>query len=126
MTDAIILFNYAQERDTVVSVLNRELGALLMEPADLSDWTAPLQEGTLPLTSSTHIVLLARAVLANYEQQGHTSGQMDVCRTLLGLKQAASIIEGEYGTNQFSRLVRVPESGTCTDDVGWYAALPYE
>ena len=48
MTDAIILFNYAQERDTVVSVLNRELGALLMEPADLSDWTAPLQEGTLP------------------------------------------------------------------------------
>ena len=106
MTDAILLFNYAQERDTVMSVLNRELGALLMEPADLSDWTAPLQEGTLPLTSSTHIVLLARAVLANYEQQGHTSGQMDVCRTLLGLKQAASL----YRSEQLTSALQVLES----------------
>lgn len=95
MTDAILLYNYAQERDTVISVLNRELSSTLMEPADLSDWSLPVEEGMVPLTSSAHIVTLARAVLANYEQQGHSSAQMQVCHTLLDLKRAASLYRAE-------------------------------
>ena len=45
-------------------------------------------------------------MLANYEQQGHTSGQMDVCRTLLGLKQAASL----YRSEQLTSALQVLES----------------
>ena len=45
-------------------------------------------------------------MLANYEQQGHTSGQMDVCRTLLGLKQAASL----YHSEQLTSALQVLES----------------
>ena len=78
-----------------MSVLNRELSSTLMEPADLSDWSLPVEEGMVPLTSSAHIVTLARAVLANYEQQGHTSAQMQVCHTLLDLKRAASLYRAE-------------------------------
>lgn len=106
MTDAILLYNYAHERDTVVAVLNRELGASLMQPANLSEFTEPVQEGSVPLTSSAHIVALARAVLANYEQQGYTSHAMHVCRTLLGLKRAASL----FHADQLPSALQVLES----------------
>ncbi|KAL4399838.1 nuclear pore complex subunit [Malassezia pachydermatis] len=95
VTEAILLYNYGQERDTVLGVLSRELGTNLMEPAQLADWDATLAPGMTPSASSSSLVVLTRAILASYEQQGHASAKMDTCRTLLQLKRAATLYRDE-------------------------------
>ena len=91
LADAILLYNFVGERDTVVSLLNRELGRTLMEPAALADWQAPVGESA-PLAAATSTVVLARAILASYSHHGgFSSAQREVCETLLGLKHAVSL-----------------------------------
>lgn len=95
--DAILLYHYADERDTVLAVLHRELGAGLMDAAPLQDLRAPVDQGIAPLAAATSTVVLARAILASYAQQGHTSAARNVCHTLLELKRAASLYAvGDY------------------------------
>lgn len=90
--EAIVLYNLVGEYDTVIGVLNRELGAALMEPVDLKDFDAPVTaSGPAALSAVASIVTLARAVLVAYERQlSGVSGRVRVCHTLLGLKKAAS------------------------------------
>ncbi|WFD25749.1 nuclear pore complex subunit [Malassezia nana] len=90
-TDAILLYNYGHERDTVMAVLNRALGATLMEPGHLPDWDGAVDDSAAPLSVSSNPVRLARAILASYAQQGYHSPRMDVCESLLQLKRAATL-----------------------------------
>lgn len=92
-TDAILLYNHIGEYDTVIAVLNRELGTSLMEPAPLSDWQTDVEVGApSTLSAVSSMVVLARGILASYEQQfGYQGAQGTVCHTLLGLKKAVSL-----------------------------------
>lgn len=89
---AILLYNIVGERETVMAVLNRELGATLMDPAPLEDWDAPAGAQGATVSVVANVVSLARAILGSYESQfGYTGPKCDVCRTLLGLKRAVSL-----------------------------------
>lgn len=105
-TDAILLYNYGNERDTVMAVLNRALGAGLMEPGQLPDWDRAVDDSAAPLSVSANPVRLARAILASYAQQGYHSSTMDVCESLLQLKKAATL----YHEEQWQPTLRVLEA----------------
>ncbi|WFD33332.1 nuclear pore complex subunit [Malassezia cuniculi] len=106
--EAIVLYNLVGEFGTVVAVLNRELGASLMEPVDLKDFEAPVSNaGPATLSAVSSVVTLARAVLVAYEHQlSSVSGSVRVCQTLLGLKKAAS----QYAAGQLAPALQTLES----------------
>ncbi|WFC93471.1 nuclear pore complex subunit [Malassezia brasiliensis] len=92
-TDAILLYNHIGERDTVIRVLNAELGATLMDPVPLAEFQAP-GDGAAPasLGAAPRLVPLARSILASYEGQfGYQGAAGAVCHTLLGVKHAVSL-----------------------------------
>ncbi|KAK0531229.1 nuclear pore complex subunit [Tilletia horrida] len=89
---AILLYNVAQDYDKVLSVLNKELGATLLEPVD---WAAPGGPGAvgqvLAESSASSTTALAREILKSYDDAAHISKKLSVrqrqtCRTLLALK----------------------------------------
>lgn len=106
--EAIVLYNLVGEHDTVIAVLNREIGAALMEPADLRDFDAPVTaSGPAALSAMTSIVTLARAVLVAYEHQlSALSARVRVCHTLLGLKKSASL----YAAGQLAQALQTLEA----------------
>lgn len=107
-TDAILLYNHIGEHDTVISVLNRELGATLMEPVSLSEWQTNVDAGSAAtLSAVSSLVTLARGILASYEQHYNYRGAPGlVCQTLLGLKKAVSL----YNDNQLLPALQTLEA----------------
>ncbi|PKI85687.1 nuclear pore complex subunit [Malassezia vespertilionis] len=106
--DAILLYNHVGEYDTVLSVLNRQLGATLMEPANVHEWQTNVDAGSpASLSAVSNIVTLARSILTSYEQQfGYQSAKSEVCHTLLGLKKAVSL----YHDNQLQPALQAFEA----------------
>lgn len=107
-TDAILLYNHIGEHDTVVAVLNSELGATLMEPVGLSEFQTNVGAGSpATLSAVSSVVTLARSILASYEQQFQYQGAAGaVCHTLLGLKKAVSL----YNDNQLLPALQALEA----------------
>lgn len=92
--DAILLFNLAEEYDTVVSVLNRELGAsLFLSDPDVVESLNPQAN----LSAAENSAQLARAILDTYEGQNHIIRRVDArkretCRLLLELRRAVAFV----------------------------------
>jgi len=99
---AILLYNLAEDYDRVLAVLNKELGATLMDPIDSASApglapAAPGVVGQVPASqvvadSSSSTSALAREILKSYEASAHIVKKLSVrnrqtCRTLLGLKE---------------------------------------
>jgi nuclear pore complex protein Nup93 len=103
--DAILLYNIAEEYDTVVSVMNRELGASLFDtpaPSAVADASASGTPGAARLQPEASLAAaedtaqLARAILDSYEQQNHivraiTPRKRETCKVLLALKDAVAL-----------------------------------
>ncbi|KAN0061165.1 nuclear pore complex subunit [Thecaphora frezii] len=89
---AILLYNLAGERDTVVAVLNKELGARLTEPTSAAEWKAGELTSGASFSAASNLVTLATAILETYEKQfGYSGPNRDTCRCLLELKKAVGL-----------------------------------
>ncbi|PWZ03679.1 NIC-domain-containing protein [Testicularia cyperi] len=89
---AILLYNLAGQHDTVVAVLNKELGARLTEPTSASEWKASGLSSGASFSAAGDLVTLATAILDTYEKQFAYSGRhRDTCRRLLELKKAVGL-----------------------------------
>ncbi|WFC98722.1 nuclear pore complex subunit [Malassezia yamatoensis] len=108
MNDAILLYNHVGDRDTVIRVLNMELGSTLMEPVNLDEFQSSVtgdSSGSLAATSS--LVVLARSILASYEEQSqYRSHASAVCHALLGIKKAVSL----YSNKEYSVALQILQS----------------
>lgn len=105
--DAILLYNLAEEYDTVIAVLNKELGSTLMDPAATlpidayagttgpqAGSAAKLQPGS-SFAAAEDITGMAHEILTSYEKQNHivrriTIKNRETCKTLLELKRCVS------------------------------------
>ncbi|PWN52304.1 NIC-domain-containing protein [Violaceomyces palustris] len=96
---AILLYNLAGEHDTVVGVLNKELGATLMEPPTggaAADWRNQAARGLshsgASFSAAGNLVTLAVAILESYERQfGYSGSKRETCWCLLELKKAVGL-----------------------------------
>ncbi|TKY89944.1 hypothetical protein EX895_001242 [Sporisorium graminicola] len=89
---AILLYNLAGQHDTVVAVLNKELGARLTEPSSASEWKATGLSSGASFSAASNLVTLATAILDTYEKQfGYSGKNRDTCRRLLELKKAVGL-----------------------------------
>lgn len=89
---AILLYNLAGQHDTVVAVLNKELGARLMEPSSASEWKSDGLSSGASFSAASNVVTLATAILSTYEKQyGYAGKNRDTCRRLLELKKAVGL-----------------------------------
>ncbi|EPQ25972.1 uncharacterized protein PFL1_06427 [Pseudozyma flocculosa PF-1] len=94
---AILLYNLAGERDTVVAVLNKELGARLTEPSSSSEWQSGGLTSGASFSAAGNLVTLASAILETYEKQfGYTGRNRDTCRCLLELKKGFGLYSDEH------------------------------
>jgi nuclear pore complex protein Nup93 len=92
--DALLLYNLAEEYDSVVRVLNTELGNSLARPtfATLAPATDSGDAVSLALTAEQNIVPHAEAILDYYRRQPNiwrrvSTKSAETCETLLQLKR---------------------------------------
>ena len=94
--DAILLYNLAQEYDTVVTILNKELGATLMDPTPVPIATAGGAGAPAASFAATEdLTSMAVEILASYERQNHIVRRISIknretCKMLLELKRAVA------------------------------------
>jgi len=107
-SEAVMLYNLAEEHDSVIAVLNVELGLSLSQPAtsttaanaSSNSYFKPGVE-TVSLQSGD-VVAQARSILAHYDRLGAGSRPVsrrnrETCLTLLRLKEGMSFYEqGQY------------------------------
>ncbi len=121
--DAILLYNLAEEYDTVIGVLNKELGATLMDPASAgrpdaylgasgaqAGATSHLQPGA-SFAAAEDLSSLAYEILASYEKQNHIVRRISVrnketCKTLLELKKCV----GAFASGDLEQALHAIES----------------
>jgi nuclear pore complex protein Nup93 len=101
--DAILLYNLAEEYDSVVRILNLELGAALSRPSATSASAVNLSN------HSDDIVTKAREILEHYDRMSGTTGKVgrknrETCEVLLRLKEAMGLFE--EGKIEFALAVR--------------------
>lgn len=95
--DAIPLYNLAQKDDTVGTILDKELGATLMDPTSSASIAAP--GGGAPgvsFTATEDLTSMAFEVLSSYEWQGHIVLRISVknretCKVLRELKPLGGV-----------------------------------
>ncbi|KDN50351.1 NIC-domain-containing protein [Tilletiaria anomala UBC 951] len=125
--DAILLYNLAEEYDTVISVLNKELGNKLMDPssARIADSYAPLDSQRTSLrpnasfAAAEDITSMAHEILASYEKQNRivrkvSTKNRDTCKMLLELKRciaAYSAGDLEHALQAIETLELIPLRG---------------
>ncbi len=107
-SEAVMLYNLAEEHDSVIAVLNVELGLSLSQPASSTTAANASSSGyfkpgveTVSLQSGD-VVAQARSILAHYDRLGAGSRPVsrrnrETCLTLLRLKEAMTLYEtGQY------------------------------
>lgn len=116
--DAILLYNIAEEYDSVISVLNIELGASLSRPVSTLTssnegyFNPAIQNPSLSVSVGTEdVVQIARQILDHYDRMASVSGQVgrknrETCEVLLRLKEA--MILYEQGKLDHALAVRSP------------------
>lgn len=86
----------------MIDVVNRELGACLVEPSTPSSsanaGTAAADANASSLTSVIDTVQLARSILESYERQNHilrsiSPKKLQTCKVLLKLKECFALAE---------------------------------
>ena len=92
LSDAIILYNLAEDYDTVVAVLNKALGASLSQPAS-SNGTASGEATSIGFGAEQDISSFANGILDHYQKdlgKWNRVGEKnrETCRVLLRLKEA--------------------------------------
>ncbi|KWU41638.1 NIC-domain-containing protein [Rhodotorula sp. JG-1b] len=105
-SEAILLYNLAEEYDAVIAVLNVELGNSLSRPAASSSSTGsrnfPAQ--TIGMAAGQEdVAQVARSILEHYDRSASMGGKVsrkrrETCETLMRLKEALSAYEnGQLG-----------------------------
>jgi len=102
-SEAILLYNLAEEYDAVIAVLNVELGNALAKPAGAaSASTAGLPEGfkgTVGMAAGHEdVALVAKSILEHYDRAAGMGGKVsrrrrETCEVLMRLKEAMSLYE---------------------------------
>ncbi|GAA5917547.1 hypothetical protein JCM8208_005072 [Rhodotorula glutinis] len=102
-SEAILLYNLAEEYDAVIAVLNVELGNALSKPAGApSASTAGLPEGfkgTVGMAAGQEdVALVAKSILEHYDRAAGMGGKVsrrrrETCEVLMRLKEALSLYE---------------------------------
>ncbi|PWN43818.1 NIC-domain-containing protein [Ceraceosorus guamensis] len=127
--DAILLYNLAEEYNTVIEVLNRDLGVTLFEVSPLPASSQTLEVGagrkTMAaadpgLADAMDTAQLAKAIVANYERQEHilrsiNPAKRETIKVLLALKDAVNLFhagELEKSLNTVESLDLIPLSKT--------------
>ena len=100
-SEAILLYNLAEEYDAVIAVLNVELGNSLSRPAASSSSTGsrnfPAQ--TIGMAAGQEdVAQVARSILEHYDRSASMGGKVsrkrrETCETLMRLKEALSAYE---------------------------------
>lgn len=121
-SEAILLYNLAEEYDAVIAVLNVELGNSLSRPASSSDSTSSHQRSAAGAMSTIgmaagqeDVAQVARSILEHYDRSASMSGKVsrkrrETCETLMRLKEALSAYERGHLEQalQVSGCVRAP------------------
>lgn len=113
-SEAILLFNLAEEYDSVISVLNVELGHSLSRPSGTSIAAqdaakAYFANGTVSLAvAQEDVTQIARGILEHYDRSSGIGGRVsrknrETCEVLLRLKEAMVL----YEQNQLERALAV-------------------
>ncbi|CEH18438.1 Cullins [Ceraceosorus bombacis] len=127
--DAILLYNLAEEYNTVIEVLNRDLGATLFEISPLPASSQTLEVGAgrktiaaadSGLADAMDTAQLAKAIVANYERQEYilrsiNPAKRETIKVLLALKDAVNLFhagELEKSLNTVESLDLIPLSKT--------------
>lgn len=102
-SEAILLYNLAEEYDSVISVLNGELGASLSRPSTATgsvESDAYFAKGeTVGLAAGQDdVAKIARSILEHYDRSSGMGGRVsrknrETCEVLLRLKEAMSLYE---------------------------------
>lgn len=109
-SEAILLYNLAEEYDAVIAVLNVELGNSLSRPAAGGSNGGqqgstggrdnfPGQSTTIGMAAGQEdLAQVARSILEHYDRSAHMSGKVsrrrrETCETLMRLKEALSAYE---------------------------------
>lgn len=102
-SEALVLYNLAEDYDAVVGVLNAELGAALSRPSlsaadDAGDDSAATSTMGLASASRENVVATAQNILAHYDRSMAVHGRVkratrETCETLLVLTSAVRAYE---------------------------------
>lgn len=97
LSDAIILFNLAEDYDTVVAVLNRALGNSLGQPSNATP-EGHLASKSIGFGAQEDVGALARGILDHYQSDLTKWGRVgeknrETCKVLLRLKDAFALYE---------------------------------
>ncbi|GAA6041370.1 hypothetical protein JCM8097_007689 [Rhodosporidiobolus ruineniae] len=101
-SEAILLYNLAEEYDAVIAVLNVELGNSLSRPSASS--AAPTSAanaarvGLAAAAAQEDVVAVARSILEHYDRSAGMGGKVsrkrrETCETLMRLKEAMGLYE---------------------------------
>ena len=122
-SEAILLYNLAEEYDAVVSVLNVELGQSLSKPSSTATGGRETEAyfgtgskgvlaGSVGLASGQEdVAVVARSILEHYDRSGLMAGRVgrkrrETCEILLRLKEAMTLYE--QGKLDHALQVRLP------------------
>lgn len=103
-SEAILLYNLAEEYDAVIAVLNVELGNSLSRPAGASASTGGVGlpegfTGTVGMAAGQEdVALVAKSILEHYDRAAGMGGKVsrrrrETCEVLMRLKEALSAYE---------------------------------
>ncbi|GAA5992093.1 hypothetical protein JCM11641_002537 [Rhodosporidiobolus odoratus] len=104
-SEAILLYNLAEEYDAVISVLNVELGNSLARPSAPTASTSVANAAKVGLAAAAaqeDVVAVARSILEHYDRSAGLGGRVsrkrrETCETLMRLKEALGAYErGEW------------------------------
>lgn len=98
LSDAIILYNLAEDYDTVIAVLNKALGSSLSQPTSKDS----AKGGSVDFGASSDVGSMARGILEHYQNdvvKWNRVGEKnrETCEVLLTLKEAFMLFQaGQY------------------------------
>ncbi|GAA5823921.1 hypothetical protein JCM11251_003347 [Rhodosporidiobolus azoricus] len=103
-SEAILLYNLAEEYDAVISVLNVELGNSLSRPSTTSSLAGPTsvananKVGLAAAAAQEDVVAVAKSILEHYDRSAGMGGKVsrkrrETCECLMRLKEGLSLYE---------------------------------
>ncbi|GAA5858920.1 hypothetical protein JCM8547_007156 [Rhodosporidiobolus lusitaniae] len=125
-SEAILLYNLAEEYDAVISVLNVELGNSLSRPSAAPGPTSAANAAKVGLAAAAaqeDVVAVARSILEHYDRSAGMGGRVsrkrrETCETLMRLKEGLGMyergdLEGALATIESTSLLPLsPSSST--------------
>lgn len=115
-SEAILLYNLAEEYDSVISVLNVELGNSLSRPSNTSSSNQDYYQSSgesIGMAVQDDVAKVARGILEHYDRSSGKGGRVgrknrETCESLLRLREALTMYE--QGNLEGSLEVSLPSS----------------